>query len=129
MAMVTSFGRSVSCFPPIALLTSTFRDKQPVIPGLVSTRANDPYRYWKLWHHPEDMDSIIACIMWGETHRFRAMDIAPALTFVQPADYWGMNAEDVINVYDYLKKYQDIPKNPFAHWQSMRDMRWHPHSR
>ena len=54
------------------------------------------------------------------------MDIAAALAFIKPADYWGMKAEDIINVYEYLQKYQDLPENPYAEWQNMRDMRVHP---
>ena len=115
--------------PPIALLTTKCRAKQPIMSTSVSTRAIDPCRYWKLWHHPEDIDSIIACFMWQDKHRLRAMDIAAALAFVQPADYWGIGAEDVMNVYEYLKTYQDIPENPFAGWQVMRDTRVHPHWR
>ena len=57
------------------------------------------------------------------------MDIATALAFIEPADYWGMKAEDIINIYEYLRKYQDIPENPYAEWQNMRDMRAHPHWR
>ena len=64
--------------------------------------------------------------MWRDKHRLRAMDIAAALEFVQPADYWGINADDVINVYEYLQRHQDIPGNTYAGWQSMRDMRVHP---
>ena len=57
------------------------------------------------------------------------MDIAAALAFVRPEEYWGMNAEDITNVYCYLQKHQEIPENPFAEWQRMRDMRVHPHWR
>lgn len=67
--------------------------------------------------------------MWQEKHRLRAMDLAAALAFNQPAEYWGINAEDVINVYYFLENHQEIPENPFADWQSMRDMRTHPHWR
>ena len=72
------------------------------------------------------MDSIIVCLMWRDKHRLRTMDIAAALAFVQPTEYWGMNAEDIINVYEYLQRHQDIPGNPYAKWQGMRDMRMHP---
>ena len=99
------------------------------MPAFVCARATDPCRYWNLWHHPEDIDSIIACFLWREKHRLRPRDIAAALAFVLPAEYWGIDAEDIINIYDYLQKHQDIPENPFAHWQSMRDMRSHPHWR
>ena len=102
---------------------------QPVTPGLVSTRHHDPCRYWKLWHHPEDIDSIIACTMWRDKHHLRAMDIATALAFLYPSEYWGMDAADVVNAYEYLQRHQDIPENPFAEWQTMRDMRTHPHWR
>lgn len=129
MPAVTSFTPYVVITSPIALLITRCRAKQPAIPSLPSARANDPCRYWKLWDHPEDIDSIIACLMWRDKHRLRAMDIAAALAFVQPAEYWGINAEDVINVYEYLQNYQDIPENPYSDWQSMRDMRTHPHWR
>lgn len=127
MSVVTRSASFASHLPIIALLTSNRRIKQPIVPQSVSTRTNDPYRYWKLWHHPEDIDSIIACIMWRDRHLLRAMDIAAGLAFVQPADCWGINAEDVTNFYRYLEKHQEIPENPFADWQSMRDMRTHPH--
>lgn len=67
--------------------------------------------------------------MWREKHRLRAMDIAAALAFTRPEDYWGINAHDVINVYEYLQRHTDIPENPYADWQMMRDMRMHPHWR
>lgn len=129
MPLITSLVSYESNLPPIAPLTSKCRTKQPIMPGLASTRFNDPCRYWDLWHHPEDLDSIIACLMWRDKHRLRAMDIAAALAFFQPAAYWGMSGEDVINVYCYLQRHQNIPENPFADWQSMRDMRTHPHWR
>ena len=55
------------------------------------------------------------------------MDIAAALAFIHPDDYWGMNSEDVINVYEYLQRFQVIPENPYTDWQTMRDMRMHPY--
>ena len=54
------------------------------------------------------------------------MDIAAALAFLRPEVCWGITADDVINVYCYLNTHQDIPENPFADWQMMRDMRIHP---
>lgn len=129
MPEVTSLASYASYVPPIALLTIRCRANQPVMPGLPSTRANDPCRYWKLWHHPEDIDSIIACLMWRDKHRLRPMDVAAALAFVRPTDYWGINTQDIINAYNYLQKHQEIPENPYAEWQSMRDMRTHPHWR
>lgn len=77
------------------------------MPGVASTRANDPCRYWELWNHPEDIDSIIARLMWSDRHDLRPMDIAAA-AYVQPTEYWGMNAEDVVNVYYYLETHQHI---------------------
>ena len=102
------------------------RAKQPVMPDLPSFRANDPCRYWRLWQHPEDIDSIVVCLMWRDKHRLRIMDLAAALAFLRPADYWGMNAEDIINIYEFLQRHQEIPENPYADWQSMRYMRVHP---
>lgn len=57
------------------------------------------------------------------------MDIAAALEVVQPAHHWGMHTEDVINLYRYLEKHGDLPKNPFTRWQCMRDLRKHPQQR
>ena len=108
------------------LLNTKTRAQQLVMPGSPSARINDPCRYWRLWHHPEDMGSIIACLLWREKHLLRAMDIAAALAFLRPADYWGMSAEDVINVYEYLQRHQMIPENPYREWQYMREMRMHP---
>ena len=54
------------------------------------------------------------------------MDIAAALAFIRPEDYWGINAYDVINVYEYLQRHRDFPGNPYVDWQRMRDMRIHP---
>ena len=54
------------------------------------------------------------------------MDIAAGLAFLRPAEYWGIEAKDISNAYEYLKKYQDIPENPYAKWQEMRDMRMDP---
>ena len=54
------------------------------------------------------------------------MDIAAALAFVQPTEYWGMNADDIVNIYEYLQGHQGIPGNPYAEWQGMRNMRVHP---
>ena len=99
------------------------------MPDSVCARDNDPCRYWDLWRHPEDIDSIIACFLWRDTHQLRPRDIAAALAFAHPAEYWGIDEEDIINVQDYLQKHQDIPENPFAAWQSMRDRRTHPHWR
>ncbi|CAF9928402.1 hypothetical protein IMSHALPRED_007459 [Imshaugia aleurites] len=67
--------------------------------------------------------------MWRDKHHLRAMDIAAALAFLHPSEYWGMDAADVVNVYEYLQRHQDIPENPFAEWQTMRGMRTHPHWR
>ena len=71
----------------IARLTSNCKKKQPIVPRFVSTRAKDPCRYWELWHHPENIDAIITCFVWRDTHHLCAMEIAAALSFVQLADY------------------------------------------
>ena len=96
------------------------------MPHSASQRSDDPCRYWELWSHPEDIESVIVCFMWRDRHRLRPMDIAAALAFLRPEVYWGINADDVINVYYYLNTHQEIPENPFADWQMMRDMRTHP---
>lgn len=54
------------------------------------------------------------------------MDIAAALAFIRPEAYWGMTAQDIMNVYMYLERHRDIPQNPFKDWQRMRDKRLHP---
>lgn len=89
MPMVTRF-LSYASHPfllLIARLTSSCKKKQPIVPGCVSTRANDPCRYWEVWHHPENIDAIIACFVWRDTHHLCAMETAAALSFVQLADY------------------------------------------
>lgn len=129
MPVVTNFASYASGLTPLALLTFKCRAERPIMPGLGPTRVNDPCRYWNLWQHPEDINSIIACIMWRDRHLLRAMDVAAALAFVQPEEYWGMNAEDVTNIYCYLQNHQEIPENPFVDWQRMRDMIVHPHWR
>lgn len=126
---VTRLAYFASRILNMALPSSECRIKSAVMPASVCTRDNDPCRYWNLWHHLEDIDSIIACFLWRDTHLLRPRDIAAALAFAHPAEYWGIDAEDVINVYEYLHKYQEIPENPFVDWQNMRDRRTHPHWR
>ena len=39
---------------------------------------------------------------------------------------WGINAHDVINVYEYLQRHRGFPGNPYADWQRVRNMRMNP---
>lgn len=74
MPVVTRFVSYAShpYLPLTARLTSNFKKKRPILPGLVSTGANDHCRHWELWHHPENIDIIMRASC-GETDTIYAL--------------------------------------------------------